>query len=104
MSCELLYRVPLNLSHAEVGGCAIHAYILHALQSSRGLIFAVFADWKLSVKVYTHKNLDQALVQCEANMVTREHNNAKIAESQNLRNTHTPRENLRVYNTYVRVC
>ena len=56
------------------------------------------------MKVYTHKNLDQALVQCEANMVTREHNNAKIAESQNLRNTHTPRENLRVYNTYVRVC
>ena len=56
-------------------------------------------------KVYTCKNLNQAVVQWQ-NMAIREYKNAKMAKSQNPQNTH--RENCRTYGIrvglYVHIC
>ena len=55
---------------------------------SRGFIFAVYADWKPYVKVYTHKNnLDRALVQWQ-NMAIHKFKNVKIAKIQALQKCH----------------
>ena len=40
----------------------------------------VFADWKPSMKFYTHENLDQALVQWQNKAVCK-YKNKKIAKS-----------------------